>query len=115
MSPSVYFLSVPMALLNTDALLSGCVSPYSFRVAPTSMLPESSMLTTDGVSQSAHRDRCQWSVGGSLGIGYKIASEISLYAEPGVKHYFDNGSQVENFFKDQPTSFSMQLGVRVHF
>ena len=74
-----------------------------------------SKLRTDGVSQSAHRDRCQWSVGGSLGIGYKIASEISLYAEPGVKHYFDNGSQVENFFKDQPTSFSMQLGVRVHF
>jgi len=74
-----------------------------------------SQLRTDGVSQSAHRDRCQWSAGGSLGIGYKIASEISLYAEPGVKHYFDNGSQVANFFKDQPTSFSMQLGVRVHF
>lgn len=75
----------------------------------------SSQLSTDGVSQSAPHDRCQWSAGGSLGIGYKIASEISLYAEPGVKHYFDNGSQVENFFKDQPTSFSMQLGVRVHF
>ena len=74
-----------------------------------------SKLTTDGVGQSAPHDRCQWSAGGSLGVAYRLVPEISLYAEPGVKHYFDNGSQVANFFKDQPTSFSMQLGVRVHF
>jgi hypothetical protein len=54
----------------------------------------------------------QWSVNTSLGIEYDIIPQLGIYIEPGLKHYFDNGSRIENFFKDKPTNFNLQVGVR---
>lgn len=70
---------------------------------------------TDGVDQEMNKDWAQWSVGGSLGVQYDFIPQIGLYVEPGVRHYFDNGSHVSNFFKDKPTDFNLQLGLRFHF
>lgn len=67
---------------------------------------------TDGVNQVMDKDRMQWSVGSSLGLAYHIIPQLSLYAEPGVIHYIDNGSTINNYFKDKPTSFNLQLGLR---
>ena len=67
---------------------------------------------TDGIKQVMDKDRMQWSVGGSLGLAYHIIPQLSLYAEPGVRHYIDNGSTINNYFKDKPTSFNLQLGLR---
>ena len=67
---------------------------------------------TDGVNQVMDKDRMQWSVGGSLGLAYHITPQLSLYAEPGIRHYIDNGSTINNYYKDKPTSFNLQLGLR---
>ena len=67
---------------------------------------------TDGVNQVMDKDRMQWSVGGSLGLAYHIIPQLSLYAEPGIRHYIDNGSTINNYYKDKPTSFNLQLGLR---
>lgn len=67
---------------------------------------------TDGINQVMDKDRMQWSVGGSLGLAYHIIPQLSLYAEPGIRHYIDNGSTIKNYFKDKPTSFNLQLGLR---
>ena len=67
---------------------------------------------TDGVNQVMDKDRMQWSIGGSLGLAYHIIPQLSLYAEPGIRHYIDNGSTINNYFKDKPTSFNLQLGLR---
>ena len=34
------------------------------------------------------------------------------YGEPGVSYYFNNHSSVINVYKDRPTSFSLNVGVR---
>ena len=68
---------------------------------------------TDGVDQTITKDRMQWSAGGSLGLQYNPLPQLGIYAEPGIRHYFDNGSTVSNFFKDKPTSFNLQTGLRV--
>ncbi len=68
---------------------------------------------TDGVDQTITKDRMQWSAGGSLGLQYNPLPQLGIYAEPGIRHYFDNGSTVSNFFKDKPTSFNLQIGLRV--
>ena len=60
------------------------------------------------------RDRAQWSLQGALGLQYDIIPQLGVYAEPGVKYYFDNGSHVRNFFKDKPTNFNLQLGLRLN-
>ena len=70
---------------------------------------------TDGVDQEMNKDWAQWSVSGSLGVQYDFIPQIGLYVEPGIRHYFDNGSHVSNFFKDKPTDFNLQLGLRFHF
>ena len=70
---------------------------------------------TDGVDQKMDKDRAQWSVGGSLGVQYHIVPQIGLYAEPGIRYYFNNGSSISNFYKDKPTNFNLQLGLRFDF
>lgn len=54
----------------------------------------------------------QWSVDAGVGVEVKALQKVSLYVEPSVKHYFDNGSTVDNIYKDKPTNFSLQLGIR---
>ena len=70
---------------------------------------------TDGVDQKMDKDRMQWSIGGSLGVQYHIVPQVGLYAEPGIRHYFNNGSSISNFYKDKPTNFNLQLGLRFDF
>ena len=70
---------------------------------------------TDGIDQKMDKDRMQWSFGGSLGVQYDILPHLGVYAEPGVHHYFDNGSNVSNYFKEKPTDFQLQLGIRFHW
>ena len=71
-------------------------------------------LASEGVTQHLNRDRWQFSVQGGVGLQYDILPQLGLYAEPGVKYYFDNGSRMRNFFKDQPTSFNLQFGLRLN-
>ena len=71
-------------------------------------------LQTQGVDQHLDKDRMQWSVAGALGIQYDIIPQIGLYAEPGIRYYFDNGSRLQNFFKDKPANFSLQVGLRLN-
>lgn len=75
----------------------------------------SAKANTDGIDQKMDKDRAQWSIGGSLGVQYHIVPQIGLYAEPGIRHYFNNGSSVSNFYKDKPTNFNLQLGLRFDF
>ncbi len=70
---------------------------------------------TDGVDQEMGKDRMQWSIGGSLGVQYHIVPHVGLYAEPGIRYYFNNGSSISNFYKDKPTNFSLQFGLRFDF
>ncbi|MBQ8047656.1 MAG: PorT family protein [Prevotella sp.] len=66
----------------------------------------------DGRSRAASKDKLQFSADVSAGLQYDFLPELGVYAEPGVRYYFDNGSAVDNYFKDRPTAFSLQLGVR---
>ena len=71
-------------------------------------------LKTAGVAQSIEKDRIQLSVQGGLGVQYDIIPQLAVYIEPGLKYYFDNGSDLRNFFKDTPTNFNLQVGVRLN-
>ena len=67
----------------------------------------------DGVKkEDAKRDRVQFSGKASLGAQYDITPKVGLYIEPGAKYYFDNGSHVENTFKDKKLNFNLQFGLR---
>lgn len=58
------------------------------------------------------RDRPQFSGKASLGAQYDITQKVGLYIEPGAKYYFDNGSDIQNTFKDKKLNFNLQFGLR---
>ena len=60
------------------------------------------------------RDRLQFSIQGAVGVQYDFIPLIGIYVEPGVKYYFNNGSDVRNYFKDKPTNFNLQVGLRLN-
>lgn len=71
-------------------------------------------VISNGTNIPYARDRLQFSMQGALGLQYDIIPQLGIYAEPGVKYYFNNGSKVRNFFKDKPTNFNLQLGLRLN-
>lgn len=69
-------------------------------------------VETDGEVKESKRDKMQWSTNASVGIQYDFIPQLGVYVEPGMKYYFDNGSQIENIFKDKKLNFNIQFGLR---
>lgn len=67
---------------------------------------------TDGEVKESKRDKMQWSTNASVGIQYDFIPQLGVYVESGMKYYFDNGSQIENIFKDKKLNFNIQFGLR---
>lgn len=69
----------------------------------------------DGEIVKAASDRMQWSGNLSVGVQYDVLPQVGVYVEPGMKYYFNNGSSIENTFKDKKLNFNFQFGLRAHF
>ena len=63
-------------------------------------------------NEKVKESRPQFSAKAAVGGAYHFTPSLSIYAEPGVSYYFDNHSSVINVYKDRPTSFSLNVGVR---
>lgn len=66
----------------------------------------------DGNREDVGRDKMQWSANASLGIQFDVIPQLGIYTEPGAKYYFDNGSHIDNVFKDKKLNFNFQFGLR---
>lgn len=60
------------------------------------------------------KDRAQFSGKASVGVQYDVVPQVGFYVEPGAKYYFDNGSDIENTFKDKKWNFNLQFGLRIN-
>jgi hypothetical protein len=54
----------------------------------------------------------QFSINGGIGADFNLTNQFSIYAEPGMGYYFDNGSDVPTYYQDTPFSFNLNLGLR---
>ena len=54
----------------------------------------------------------QFSVNTGLGAEFNLSRQFSIFAEPGVGYYFDNGSSVPTYYQDKPFTFNLNLGLR---
>lgn len=109
---TLHYLGIP---LNVQYHLwhSGSLNVYLSTGAEADYNIKSKMVSK-GVEQQMDRDRWQFSMQGAVGIQYDVLPQLGLYAEPGVKYYFDNGSSVSNFFKDKPLNLNLQVGLRLN-
>ena len=80
----------------------------------------SGKATMDGVNIPEEDKKCdireggmQWSLNAAIGAEYNFVDNFGIYIEPGVSHYIDNHSSVENFYKHKPTNFSLNVGLRL--
>ena len=60
-----------------------------------------------------YKDRVQFS--GMLGPGlqFNVTRDFGIYVEPTMRYYFNNGSDVENYFKDKPWNINLNAGLRL--
>lgn len=54
----------------------------------------------------------QFSAKAGIGMEYRISKHIGIYVEPGLSYYFNNGSSIENIYKDRPLNFQVAGGLR---
>jgi|GluameStandDraft_1065615.scaffolds.fasta_scaffold21775_2 hypothetical protein len=57
----------------------------------------------------------QWSVNAAAGIQLNIVNSLSLYAEPGISYYFNDGSAIQTIYKEKPLNFNLNFGIRFTF
>ena len=54
----------------------------------------------------------QFSVNGAIGAEFNLSRWFSIYAEPGIGYYFDNGSSLPTYYRDKPFSFNLNVGLK---
>ncbi len=57
----------------------------------------------------------QFSLTGGLGIQVNLSRNLSLYFEPGVSYFFDDGSDFETIRKDHKFNIDLKAGFRVTY
>lgn len=75
----------------------------------------SAKVETEGHRTDIDKDRAQLSVGAAAGVQLNVIKQMGVYVEPGMRYYFDNGSNVQTVFKEHPCNFSLQMGLRWNF
>lgn len=75
----------------------------------------SAKVETEGHTTNIDKDRAQLSVGAAAGVQLNVIKQMGVYVEPGMRYYFDNGSNVQTVFKEHPCNFSLQMGLRWNF
>ncbi len=58
-------------------------------------------------------DAWQFSVNGAFGAEYLLTGRMSVFAEPGLRYSFDNGSDIRTIYKERPFDFNLNIGLRV--
>ena len=67
---------------------------------------------TSNMTTSVSIHPLQFSLSSTMGAEFNISRQFSLYAEPGLGYWFDNGSSISTYYQDKPLSFSLNLGIR---
>ncbi|MDR0954939.1 MAG: PorT family protein [Rikenellaceae bacterium] len=114
----LHYLGIPVAITYTPLRTSSfdiylrAGGAADFNIAGRSSLtsgssqPEVQHFTQKGV---------QWSLAANVGVMYNLSPAVGLYFEPGVSHYFPFSSQLDSYWKENPTSVNLKVGVRTSF
>lgn len=107
----LHYVGIPVGL-NYELWRSGGFHAYVMAGAEAAYNVKNDTDEDGTKKQDAKRDKVQFSGKASLGAQYDISPSVGLYIEPGAKYYFDNGSDIENTFKDKKLNFNLQFGLR---
>lgn len=89
--------------MQVEKLVSGKLSAAGKGTADTE-------LPTRNIKEK----QLQFSANAAVGAELRLRNSVSAYVEPGVSRYFNNRSEVENIYKDKPTNFNLNVGLRIY-
>ena len=92
--------------VSAGGMIEKCISGKAFTAAERAKKEESTNLKISEL---------QYSVTGGVGIGLRLFKPVSLFVEPGVIYYFDDGSDIMTIRKDKPFNYNIQGGLRFSF
>ncbi|WP_081785472.1 hypothetical protein [Segatella baroniae] len=89
--------------MQVEKLVSGKLSAAGKGTADTE-------LPTRNIKEK----QLQFSANAAVGAELRLRNGVSAYVESGVSRYFNNHSEVENIYKDKPTNFNLNVGLRIY-
>nr|WP_294726929.1 outer membrane beta-barrel protein [Prevotella sp.] len=107
---SLHYVGIPIGL-SYEVWGISCLHTY-VNVGGEGAVNVKNKTLVDGSRADVGRDNMQWSAHASLGVQFDVIPQLGIYAEPGAKYYFDNGSNIDNVFKDKKLNFNFQFGLR---
>lgn len=66
-------------------------------------------------SENLSEKPMQWSVNASLGVQCNLVNSMSIFVEPGISYYFNDGTNIHTIYKEKPLNFNLNLGIRFTF
>ena len=94
------------AYVSGGGMIEKCISGNAFSIAERAEKEEKTNIKISEL---------QYSVTGGVGIGLRLLKPVSLFIEPGVIYYFDDGSDIMTIRKDKPFNYNIQGGLRIGF
>ena len=107
---TLHYVGIPVSLMYT-LWQAGHFSIYANGGGQADLNVKATMKS-NGEKRDIDKDRMQISALFGLGGQYQITPYMGVYVEPSMRYYFDNGSEVENIFKEHPWKFSFHFGFR---
>ena len=108
----LHYIGVPVGI-KYNIWSNSMVQAYTTAGAEADFNVAATMTTAD-IKTDTDKDKVQFSVNAAAGLQINIMRQVGVFAEPGIRYYFNNKSNVETIFKDKPWAFSMQIGVRAN-
>ena len=68
---------------------------------------------SQGITNSVSIHPLQLSINGAAGAEFRLNKLFSIYAEPGLGYFFDNGSSIPTIYQDKPLNFNLSVGFRL--
>lgn len=74
----------------------------------------------DGATQAIEEETIdehplQFSTSASVGLQVSLSKNVGLYAEPGLRFNFADGSDLKTYYSAHPVNFNLNLGLRLSF
>lgn len=67
------------------------------------------------VTENMSEKPMQWSANTSVGVQYNLVNSMSIFVEPGLSYYFNDGTNIQTIYKEKPLNFNLNLGIRFTF
>lgn len=114
----LHYVGIPVGVSYT-VWRKGCFGVYARGGAEVQKLVSGKAVTTTPLGtktkECVKEGRPQFSMNLAAGAEYATPIGLSLYVEPGLNYYIDNGSSVENVYKDKKFSPGISFGLRLNF